>query len=196
MKRVLLITAGVVVVAVGLFVGLALGIGYWLAPQSQLSHSDAIVAISGGETDSRASEAIKLFQDGYADTLIFSGAAADTSGPSNAKAMERQALDAGIKPDHIIIDEVSANTSQNATAVARLIDQRHFQQIILVTSPYHQRRAYIEFKRAVSSGVKILNHSAIDHSWRRSDWWANPFSYRITIVELQKTLFLYLTNSK
>jgi uncharacterized SAM-binding protein YcdF (DUF218 family) len=59
----------------------------------------------------------------------------------------------------------------------------------LVTSPYHQRRASILFNRAVGPTVKVLNHSSIDPTWRRSDWWATPYSRALTISELQKTLY-------
>jgi uncharacterized SAM-binding protein YcdF (DUF218 family) len=191
----------IVIVVCGLligviFVGGALGIGYFLAPQSPLSQSDAIVAVSGGETDARTREAIKLYKENYGRSLIFSGAAQDTNGPSNAEAMRRQALEAGIPSGSIFIDERSANTSQNADAVSQIVKQESFHKLILVTSPYHQRRASITFKRALGPDVTILNHSAPDQSWRRSHWWANPYSYALTLSELQKTVFLIITGSK
>ena len=46
--------------------------------------ADAIVAVSGGDTLARADEAIKLYRNGWARYIVFSGAAADKSGPSNA----------------------------------------------------------------------------------------------------------------
>ena len=168
------------------------GLGFYLSPQSQLSKSDAIVAISGGETQSRVEEAVKLFQEGYAKQLIFSGAALDKTGPSNAAAMERQATIEGVPPSDITIDEQAADTAQNATNVRDIITQAGYHQIILVTSPYHQRRAYITFSRALGPSVKILNHSAVDQTWRRSKWWATPQSFTLTMTELPKTVFLLL----
>jgi len=195
MKRLLIVVA--VLVALGaLALGLVLGIGYYLAPQSKLSHVDAIVAISGGETDARADEAVQLYRDGYATTIIFSGAAADPSGPSNARAMEERAVAEGVKPNQILLDEASANTAENATAVAKIVKDQEFHSIVLVTSPYHQRRADIEFSRAMGTGVKIINHSAFDQNWSRSRWWERGYNYPITLAELQKTLFLLVTDSK
>jgi hypothetical protein len=40
---------------------------------------DAIVAISGGDTNARTDEAIRMYKNGWSDTLIFSGAALDKS---------------------------------------------------------------------------------------------------------------------
>lgn len=177
----------------GLIIGLALGIGFFLAPQSKLAQADVIVAISGGETDARAGEAIRLYQNDYASKLIFSGAAEDKSGPSNAQEMKEQATADGVSPGDIIIEELSNNTNQNATEVAKIVKDNGYKSIILVTSPYHQRRASIAFSRALGPDVAIINHSAPDQSWRRSHWWASPYAYGLTLAELQKTVFLLIT---
>lgn len=167
-----------------------LGLGFFLSPQSDLEKSDAIVAVSGGETSSRTEEAIRLYQEGWAPMLIFSGAALDPNSLSNAEAMRRQALAAGVPGRNIIIEEASANTFQNAQGVAEIVRKSGYTKIILVTSPYHQRRAYMSFKAALPREIRILNHSATDENWRRSQWWANQYSYDLTISELQKTLFV------
>ncbi len=180
----------VIAILVVTFVVFFFGLGFYLSPQSHLAKSDAIVAISGGETGARVDEAVKLFREGYAPQLIFSGAALDKSGPSNAAAMERQAAIEGVPPNKITIEERAADTAQNAVNVRNIISAADYHQIILVTSPYHQRRAYITFSRAFGPGVKILNHSAIDQTWRRSKWWATPQSFALTLTELPKTLFI------
>lgn len=189
------VIVGGVAILVALLLGLALGIGYYLAPQSTLAHADAVVAISGGETSARAEEAIQLYKQGYASTIIFSGAAADTRGPSNAKVMERQAIAEGIDASHIKIDETSSNTNQNAAAVATIVHTQGIHSLILVTSPYHQRRASITFSHALP-GVTIINHSAYDQNWSRSRWWTHSYNYGITLAELQKTVFLVMTGEK
>ncbi len=171
-------------------VGIFFGLGFYLSPQSPLSKSDAIVAVSGGETRSRALEAIKLYKEGWAPHLIFSGAALDPTGPSNARAMETIALSEGVPQKDILLDETSANTTANAAGVADIVKAQEFHKIILVTSPYHQRRASVTFHRALGSDVTILNHSSTDANWRRTHWWASDYSRSLTIAELQKTLYV------
>ncbi len=180
----------------GLFAATVWGIGYYLAPQGRLAKSDAVVAISGGETKARTDEAIRLYRDGYASIMIFSGAAADTSGPSNAMAMRQQALAEGIDGSRILLDETSANTSENATAVAKIVHDHSYHSLILVTAPYHQRRANLAFTRALGPGIRVINHSAFDQNWSRSRWWRHGYNYAITLAELQKTLFLVVTGEK
>ena len=183
--------AALAIIAASIF----FGIGYYLSPQSPLSRADAIVAVSGGDTTARTQMAVELYKGGWSNTLIFSGAAADTSGPSNARAMADEAMAEGVPPNAIQLDETSDNTVQNANDVANIISSDHFHSIILVTSPYHQRRAYIEFRRALGSNFTIINHSAYDPGWRRSDWWATPASRALTYAEIQKVIYELVTKS-
>lgn len=181
-----------VVLAVG-STALFFGIGYYLSPQSNLSKVDAIVAISGGETDARTDEAVRLYRDGWAEHLIFSGAALDPNSPSNARTMANAAEAAGVPASAIHLDETSLNTRGNATNVAGIIRENKYQSIILVTSPYHQRRASIAFQRELGPNVTILNHSSYDQNWRRSHWWATPYSQSLTYAELQKVAYELIT---
>jgi hypothetical protein len=82
--RILAWIVGVVVALVLAGVAIIVGIGFFLSPQDKLRHADVIVAVSGGETEQRTKEAIELYRSGYAPKLLFSGAAQDKNGPSNA----------------------------------------------------------------------------------------------------------------
>ena len=163
-------------------------LGFYLSPQSKLQHADAIVAISGGDTVARTATAVDLYNQGYASWIIFSGAALDPNSPSNAAAMAQLAENQGIPASHILLDQTSVNTEANASDVSRIVKQYNFHSIILVTSPYHQRRASIVFTRALP-GVIILNHSSIDLSWRRSDWWSTAYNRQLTLAEWEKTVY-------
>ena len=195
MKRALMWFIGIVIIFGSLAAGAFFGVGFYLSPQSPLQKSDAIVAISGGDTDARTEEALKLYKDGWAPKIIFSGAALDPTSPSNAKVMAASAETKGVPKDAIILEEAAANTQENASDVAKIVQQNKFKQIILVTSPYHQRRASIVFRRALGDGITVLNHSSYDKNWRRSYWWGNSSSRSITLSELQKSIFETLTGN-
>ncbi len=189
MKRFLVGVVIMFVITSGLAAGFFFGVGYYLSPQNSLAKADAVVAISGGETTARTAEAIRLYKTGWAPTLIFSGAAADANGPSNAQSMAKEAIAAGVPPTAVYLDELAANTRQNAAGVAKIVKDQDLHSIILVTSPYHQRRASITFGRALGQGFPILNHSSYDAKWRRSHWWATPTSRALTFAELQKVAY-------
>ena len=156
---------------------------------SKCAAADAIVAVSGGDTTARAEEAIKLFKAGWGDTLIFSGAAADKSGPSNAAVMKQQAIDAGIDANNIIVEELSETTMQNAEQTTNIFKQRGITSAILVTSAYHERRATLEFDRR-ALGVKVRSHPvASDKQWS-SWWWLTPTGWTLALPELASSLVL------
>ena len=72
------------------------------------------------------------------------------------------------------MDETSTNTRENAANVKQLIDERGFKSIILVTSPYHQRRAEIAFRRMLGPTFTIINHSAVWFNSSRGDGSGGP----------------------
>lgn len=151
--------------------------------------ADAIVAVSGGDTSARTEEAIKLYKNGWSTYLIFSGAAADKSGPSNAAVMRRQAIAAKVDPQRIIIDEVSSTTEENAKETKSIFDQYKIKSAIIVTSQYHQRRAMLEFqKRATDVSVRS-SPTTYDENWGIW-WWLTPGGWITALAELFRSLYL------
>jgi uncharacterized SAM-binding protein YcdF (DUF218 family) len=189
MKRFVAVMGIMLVLIVALALGVFFGLGFYLSPQTPLAKADTIVAISGGETDARTDEAVRLYKDGWARHIIFSGAALDPNGPSNAQAMAKRAESQGVSAAAISLDETSTNTRENAADVAAIIHQASYRSIILVTSPYHQRRAYIVFRRVLGADTTIINHSSYDQNWRRSEWWGTSYSRDLTLSELQKVAY-------
>lgn len=176
---------GILVIVAAIIVGTS----FYLSPQDKLAKTDAIVVISGGETDLRVKEGVKLFQEEWAPLIIMSGAARD-AGESNAEAMKRLAVKLGVPIDKVLVEKEARNTIDNARFTHDLLASNHVQSIILVTSPYHQRRASLTFSRYLEDSVRIINHSAADSAWRKNGWWNNSWARKITLSELQKIMYL------
>jgi uncharacterized SAM-binding protein YcdF (DUF218 family) len=152
---------------------------------------DAIVVVSGGDTNARTDEGIKLFNNGWADALVLSGAAQDKSGPSNAAAMRVRAQAAGVPFSAIYIDEYSETTEQNAENTQSIFSRHGFEKVILVTSGYHQRRASLEFEKRADT-VQILNHPLLfDQDWSLW-WWLSPRGWWLAGGELVKICAFYI----
>ena len=172
-------------------VGLLSLVGLYLSPQDELRPADAIVAVSGDEGQ-RLKTAVALKQDDWAPLLIFSGAARDPQSPSNAAIMRRAAIGVGVAPEDILVEESSLNTKQNAENTSEIIRARGMKRIILVTSPYHQRRTSLEFRQALGTSVEIINYSARDTSWAWSRWWLTPRGWYLTLTETPKLIYSWL----
>ncbi len=183
-----------IIVAIVFFYVAMIGIGFYLSPQDQLSEADAIVVISGGETRTRTLEGIRLYQDQMAPLLVFSGDAIDPYSPSNAKAMRDIAIDEfDIDPDDIILEEEATSTFENATNLKEVFNRLSIHSIILVTSPYHQRRSEITFQYVMGPDFKIINHSSTDEFWRKIAWYKNDHAVYLTFSELWKIIYIELT---
>jgi uncharacterized SAM-binding protein YcdF (DUF218 family) len=175
-----------IIFMVGLAVlGLA-AVGHALAVEDPLEKADAIVVISG-DTGARANTAIALWKQGYAPLIVFSGAAVDPASVSSAELMRREALRQGVPEKATLIEPASATTDENATEVAKLMVQRKLRSAILVTSPYHQRRAALLFTRSFGpAALTLRNYPARDPEWSPDLWWIREPLRSRTLVEIAK----------
>lgn len=170
------------------------GPGYLLDQPSPVPPpSDVIVVISGDEQMARFREGLRLFQSGYGELLVFSGAARD-GGTSNAEVMRDMAVQAGIPASAIIEEPRGQDTWGNAVETRAQLEGRGMSSGILVTSPYHVRRAKLTFEAAFQgSGMHWYVQSAPDSEWRKLTWWQESETRRLTISELEKLAFIALT---
>jgi uncharacterized SAM-binding protein YcdF (DUF218 family) len=177
-----------VLIAVIIVVVTPIAIAVYLSPQDELEKTGAIVVISGGDTDARIQEAVELYMQKWAPLMITSGAAA-TGNVSNALAMKRIAISKGVPASTVLIEEESKTTAENAKFVKAMLREKEIESIILVTSPYHQRRANNEFKKQMGKEYKIINHSAKDMTWRKKNWWESANARFLTIGEILKNFY-------
>ena len=185
-----------VLLSVGAAVGAFLGLGSWLAVEDPLAKSDAIVAISG-DTGARTNTAVALWKAGWAPIIVFSGAAIDPESVSSAEIMRREAVRQGVPESATLIEPNSTTTEENATEVAKLMTQRRLASAILVTSPWHQRRASIEFSRAFEPhAIKLRNYPARDPQWNAVLWWQHEPMRSQTLLELAKLGSVILSSAR
>lgn len=157
--------------------------------------ADAIIAVSGGDTKARTQEAIDLFKDGWGDILIFSGAALDKSGPSNAEVMRQQAIDQGVSPGVIRIDEDSDTTAENASNTAEILREEEASSAIIVTSSYHAKRTQLEFEQQAPNVDIRVSPVSTDRQWSNI-WWTTPYGWYLALSELVKILVFYTGGSR
>lgn len=168
--------------------------GFLLEGRSMpLERADAIIVISGDEGLARLREGLRLYREGWAPTMIFSGASQDRD-RSNAAVMRRLAIQDGVPPSAILTDHAAEDTYGNAVYTRRLMLAHGLRSAILVTSPYHLQRAVITFDAVYQdTGIRLIGRSAPDGDWRKASWWANRETRAITMRELEKLGYVRLT---
>ncbi len=184
-----------IVATVLLFCGgaylLSVGAAAYLSPRDNLREADAIVVVSGGGTE-RIDLGIQLYNDGWADALILSGAARDSDAVSNAEMMRRIAIARGVPRSAISTDDRSLTTYQNAVNV-RYILPPETTRIILVTSSYHMRRASLTFASVLGDDVEILCEPADVAFFKPWSWWQTDLGRRLFLSEATKIAYALST---
>lgn len=199
--KILIILGAVIVVLIVLVTGITFFLGpndlgrCGQAPSnsSNCAAADAIVVVSGGDTNARTDAAIERYRQGWAPLLIFSGAAQDISGPSNAQAMKERAIKQGVPARAVVIEEFARNTSENAANTSAFINERNLTRIILVTSAYHQRRANLEFSARLGPSVQIFNAPATQDKQWSNWWWVTPGGWWLAGSEIVKIIAYYVS---
>lgn len=103
------------------------------------------------ESGDRVLYGVKLYQEGVAPLLLFSGGRIswkeqEGSG-SEAKDMAEVAQLMGVPDRAVMLENKSLNTYQNAVETAKLLKQRKIDKILLVTSAIHMPRSVAIFEK-------------------------------------------------
>jgi len=64
-----------------------------------------------------------------------------------AEVMRALAIDQGVPSERIILEERAANTHQNVAFTSEILRERQWRRILLVSSPYHMRRATLVWRK-------------------------------------------------
>jgi uncharacterized SAM-binding protein YcdF (DUF218 family) len=108
-----------------------------LCIQSGPRHGEVIVVL-GGESVDRANQALELFQEGAAPSII-------VSGDGDTSPIVQQLVQGGVPPKAIELESQSRNTKENAEFTVRLLKKKGVHRAIIVTSWFHSRRALNTF---------------------------------------------------
>jgi len=139
-----------------------------IVDNDRLKKSDAIVLLEGDGLY-RVQKSVELFNNNWADKIVFSGGIVDLeygSYPLSYILPELQKY--RINEKNLIFDEKSMNTLQQAINVVEMAIQFSWKRIILVASHYHQYRAYLTFLNQVlikKINLEIINASADNLLW-------------------------------
>jgi uncharacterized SAM-binding protein YcdF (DUF218 family)/glycosyltransferase involved in cell wall biosynthesis len=129
---------------------------------AQPQPADAIVVFAGGVGESgkagggaqeRLKKAVDLYKAGAARSLVLSSGYVYSF--READVMRALAMDQGVPAAHIVLEEHAANTYQNVTFVNGILKAHGWRSILLVSSPYHMRRALLVWRKVAPDVVVI-----------------------------------------
>lgn len=127
--------------------------------EQPLKKADVIIGL--GSADIRTAEwSAKLYNEGYAPLILFTGARGRTTreafSDNEADVYAKHALELDIPEDVILREKNATNTGENIVYAHKLLQEKVIavKSLILVTKPYMLRRAYATFMKQWPSVIK------------------------------------------
>jgi len=170
-----------------------LRIDRFLTVDDPLAPADAIVVLASNP--SRIEHAVALYTEGYAPVVAFTDATYKDAGLtcSSARIDVPAAQALGLPGDAVVItgDEV-ASTYDEAVAVRALVTEHGWQRLIVVTDPFHTRRAVATF-RALIPEATVTASATPDGEYDPQHWWRSEEGVMAVITEVGKLAFYWVT---
>lgn len=124
-----------------------IAVGYLTQP----TKSDTIIILGAkiiGQEPSlmlrlRLDETIKLYEEGYASTIIVSGGQGADENVSEAASMKMYLLSYGIPAERILLEDQSFNTYQNLANSHKIMRENNLKTAIIVSNASHIRRSLL-----------------------------------------------------
>lgn len=169
--------------------GLSDAPAHWLVLEDPPGPADAAVVLAGDPDYERTATGAAIVRSGGARLLVLTGGQA---GPGDsAGSLWEKAVAMGVPPAAIRSETVSHTTHESLLAVAPILARERVRAVVLVTSPYHQRRAFLVARKAWP-GITIRNRPATPSSWSPRNWWGSERSRGIVLSEYGKLIYYAL----
>lgn len=180
-------------------------IGHFLILEQQPHKADVIVVLNGRDTE-RSLAAVDLYESGYADLIVMSRGSKQSGsdefwkrirGDFNRKIFFQRALDAlGIPLQSFkLIGDRITSTYDEAKATKDFLRETGLSSILIVTSKWHSKRAYLTFKSVLKDEEQILIKicpSRYDH-FNPDRWWLNESDAEIVFGEYVRLAYYLIT---
>jgi len=187
-------------------VPLLIKLGEYLIVEHTAEKADVIVCLAGGSQNiDRALATVDAYKKGLAPYII------------RAKEIEPDGLDHLRKkvknyptsfdlfkqvtggfgiPEKAILstDEGASSTMDEALKVRRIVLNKGFKSLVIVTSLTHSRRAWLTFKKVFKDdNVKILSLPSHYQKFDPKNWWTKRKYIKELIIEYQKLIYYRIT---
>jgi uncharacterized SAM-binding protein YcdF (DUF218 family) len=146
-----------------------------------MEEADALIVL-GGEPQARPLEAARLYKKGVAP-MVF------VTGQGDASRNRQILIGAGVPSSKIVTEAAATTTYSNATLLKPLMDTEQVHSALIVTSPFHTRRALATFQKVMPNIQFGITEASIG-------WWGKPEGRgdvnRFAAIEFLKTIEYWL----
>lgn len=167
-------------------------VGSALITQDAIAPADAILVLGGGSGE-RTQQGVALYQQKYAPLLIISAEGNHSLYSQTfqwATAARALAIAGGVPADRILLIETSTSTRDDALLSKELCLQKGLRSLIIVSEPFHTRRAAWTFRKAYKGTDIRLMIYPVQQSWYTgASWWFTEEGFLATVNEYVKLAY-------
>ncbi len=123
--------------------------------------------------------------------LYLSGMGYHSTFPVLTHQVRRGVLEV-LKPRHVVIENESSNTEENALWLMKEAKKRGWEKILLMTSRYHMKRAKFIFDSLLKNQIpslKIETLSVYQEPFEPGEWRSSFHGIRVTVIEYLKWIY-------
>lgn len=162
----------------------------YLSEEDGLKKAD-VIFVFGAKTPLRAEAAVKLYEGGWSQRIVFSGHGPFTGRTeiTEAEMYRDLAVKAGVPLADILLEAKSITIPDNVRSSLNLFDEIGFKpkSIILVNSPYAQRRGWSLFRKYLPESVGLIRRNCgTGEKFSRRGWFTNPEGIKVVANEFIK----------
>lgn len=196
---------GFVALALAFWTMIAAAASNFLVIERKIQNADAILILSGGaEYKERVAKAASLYRQGVATRILLTddgeqgGWNNETQrNPYFVELAFSELTGHGVPPEAIeILPGVVTGTHEETETVRLSLNQKHLASLVIVTSPYHTRRALWSFERSfgrvapqVILGIEASANPELTPP--NPFWWVSDHGWRIVISEYLKIAYYW-----
>ena len=179
-------------------------IGYFLIYEQKPQKADLIVVLNGRDAE-RSLAAVDLYNQGYAGLIIMAGLVKQpgsdefwkrVGGNFNGKVFFQRAIEAmGILEESFrFIGNGVSSTYDEALATREFLKKNGYKSILIVTSKWHSRRAYLTFKSVIKDdGVKVWIYPSKYDTFDPNVWWKKETDAELVFYEYVRLIYYIVT---
>jgi uncharacterized SAM-binding protein YcdF (DUF218 family) len=159
----------------------------WLLVGQPPEKSDLLVVLAGA-TRERVQTGADLYLQGMAPLLTITG---DGYSSSDILLLEQY----GVPREALVIPPNSSrSTYEDALSLRQLILEKKVVSVLVVTSPYHCRRARLILNRVLSGlGVRVTVTPSVSLFMDPDHWWSSPQGWVTEGAEFPKIAWAWMT---
>lgn len=176
------------------------GYARWLIETDPPEDADVAVVLGGGEGE-RLGAALRIWKEGRVPAILITGPAkpllrvyTGEDSLTQGEAKRRIAIKKGVPESQVWLALGPTSTHEEAITVRRVLEEREAKSAIVVTSPFHSRRARRTFLK-VFDGSPIglaLETLPLELSQDQPDrWWTREHEMMTVFTETVKLFFYW-----